>query len=319
MTSSHKIREVNMADEPQIIYAIRVFFEVIWMIIKVNYEVLKSTFRMVIPSDPKDVSDDIILITGAGHGMGREMALRFGRLGAKIVCVDINAKGNEETVKLIKQEKGEAFNYECDVTNRSAVMELAEKVSVQVGEVTILINNAGIMPCKPVLKHSEKEIRTMMDINVNGILWMIQAFLPAMLERNYGHIVSMSSMAGKMGLRNLVPYCGSKYGVRGIMEALSVELHEDPRDTNGIKFTTVCPYIVNTGLCHNPRIRFQKLMKTVEPGEAADQIVDAIRREYHEITIPSDMYYTNKIFGLLPPAAGKIMTDFIGTGLDPHD
>lgn len=63
---------------------------------------------------------------------------------------------------------------------------------------------------------------------------MIQAFLPTMLERNYGHIVAMSSMAGKMGLRNLVPYCGSKYAVRGIMESLAMELHEDPRDTNGV-------------------------------------------------------------------------------------
>lgn len=60
----------------------------------------------------------------------------------------------------------------CDVTNRAAVMALAEKVSVQVGDVNILINNAGIMPCKPVLRHSEKEIKTMMDINVNGILWV---------------------------------------------------------------------------------------------------------------------------------------------------
>lgn len=308
-----------MAEEPQIIYAIRVFFEIIWMILRLDLEIVKSLFRFALPADPKDVSDDIILITGAGHGMGREMATRFARLGAKVICVDINAQGNEETINLIKQEKGRAYAYLCDVTDRSAVFQLAEKVEKEVGVVTILVNNAGIMPCKPVLKHNEKEIKTLMDINVNGNLWMIQAFLPAMLDRNNGHIVAMSSMAGKMGLRNLVPYCGSKYAARGIMEALAVELHEDPRDTNGIKLTTVCPYIVNTGLCHNPRIRFEGLMKTVEPGDAADQIVDAIRREYHEITIPSDMYYSNKIFNLFPPAGAKILTDFIGTGLDPHD
>ncbi|XP_026738787.1 epidermal retinol dehydrogenase 2-like [Trichoplusia ni] len=308
-----------MAEEPQIISAIRILFEVIWTHLRLIFEILKALFRFVVPPTPKEVNEDIILITGAGHGMGREVALRFAKLGATVVCIDINAKGNEDTLKMIKQAKGKGFTYECDVTDREAVMQLAQKVEREVGEVTILINNAGIMPCKPVLRHSEKEIRTLMDINVNGNLWMIQAFLPAMLERNSGHIVAMSSMAGKMGLRNLVPYCGSKYAVRGIMEALALELHEDPRDTNGIKFTTVCPYIVNTGLCHNPRIRFAGLMKTVEPGEAADQIVDAVRREYHEITIPSDLYYTNKIFNLFPPAGGRILTDFIGTGLDPHD
>uniref|UniRef100_A0A2A4K3Z4 Short-chain dehydrogenase/reductase 3 n=2 Tax=Heliothis virescens TaxID=7102 RepID=A0A2A4K3Z4_HELVI len=308
-----------MAEEPQIITALRIFFEIIWTILRVDVEIIKTVFRFLIPPEPKDVNDDIILITGAGHGMGREVALRFARLGAKIVCVDINPKGNDETVAMIKQEKGQAYAYVCDVTDRAAVLALAEKVEREVGVVTILINNAGIMPCKPVLKHTEKEIRTLMDINVNGNLWMIQAFLPAMLERNYGHIVAMSSMAGKMGLRNLVPYCGTKYAVRGIMESLAVELHEDPRDTNGIKLTTICPYIVNTGLCHNPRIRFEGLMKTVDPGDAADQIVDAVRKEYHEITIPSDLYYTNKIFNLFPPAGAKILTDFVGTGLDPHE
>lgn len=288
------------------------------MILRLNFELIKAAVRWVLPSEPKDVSDDIVLITGAGHGMGREMALRFARLGSKVVCVDINPTGNEETLKMIKEKKGQAFKYECDVTDRAAVFQLAEKVTREVGDVTILINNAGIMPCKPVLKHTEKEIRTLMDINVNGNLWMIQAFLPTMLERNYGHIVAMSSMAGKMGLRNLVPYCGSKYAVRGIMESLAMELHEDPRDTNGIKLTTVCPYIVSTGLCKNPRIRFTGLMKVVEPGEAADQIVDAVRREYHEITVPSDLYYSNKIYNLMPVNASRLVTDFIDTGLEPQ-
>ncbi|XP_022821732.1 17-beta-hydroxysteroid dehydrogenase 13-like isoform X2 [Spodoptera litura] len=308
-----------MAEEPQVIYVLRIIFEIIWMILRLNLEIIKALFRVVVPQDRKDVTGDIVLVTGAGHGMGREIATRFGKLGAKVVCVDINSKGNEETVSLIKKNKGEAYAYICDVTDRAAVMQLAEKVEKDVGQVDILVNNAGIMPCKPVLKQTEKEIRATMEINVNGNLWMIQAFLPAMLDRNSGHIVAMSSMAGKMGLRNLVPYCGSKYAVRGIMESLAVELHEDPRNTNGIKFTTICPYIVNTGLCHNPRIRFEAVMKTVDPGDAADQIVDAVLREYHEITIPSDMYYSNKVFNLFPPSAGMILTDFIGTGLDPHE
>uniref|UniRef100_A0A2H1VJQ9 Short-chain dehydrogenase/reductase 3 n=1 Tax=Spodoptera frugiperda TaxID=7108 RepID=A0A2H1VJQ9_SPOFR len=311
--------KIFRAEEPQVIYVLRIIFEVIWMILRLNFEIIKALFRVVVPQDRKDVTGDVILVTGAGHGMGREIATRFGKLGARVVCVDINAKGNEETISLIKKNKGEAYAYICDVTDRAAVFQLAEKVEKDVGQVDILVNNAGIMPCKPVLKQTEKEIRATMEINVNGNLWMIQAFLPAMLDRNSGHIVAMSSMAGKMGLRNLVPYCGSKYAVRGIMESLAVELHEDPRNTNGIKFTTICPYIVNTGLCHNPRIRFEAVMKTVDPGDAADQIVDAVLREYHEITIPSDMYYSNKIYNLFPPSGGRILTDFIGTGLDPHD
>ncbi|CAK1602437.1 unnamed protein product [Parnassius mnemosyne] len=252
--------------------------------------------------------------------MGREMALRFARLGAKVVCVDINPQSNEETYNMITSELGYAFKYVCDVTDRAAVMALAEKVRKDVGDVDILVNNAGIMPCKPFLQQTEKEIRLMMDINVNANIWLIQAFLPAMVERNHGHIVAMSSMAGLMGLRNLVPYCGSKYAVRGIMESLAIELRSEPRDTSGIKFTTICPYIVNTGLCKKPRIRFQSLMKVIEAGDAADIIVDAVLRDLLEITIPTRLYYSNRFgYRLLPLTAAAIFLDFFDTGVEAHD
>ncbi|GBP38698.1 hypothetical protein EVAR_22347_1 [Eumeta japonica] len=243
-------------------------------------------------------------ITGAGHGMGREMALRFARLGSVVVCVDINPKGNQETVDMIKSENGKVYKFECDVTQRDAVISLGDRVRREVGDVNILVNNAGIMPCRPLLQTSEKEIRSMFDVNVMGNLWMLQAFLPAMIERNHGHIVAMSSMAGLMGIRNLVPYCGTKYAVRGIMEALLVEMKENERELDGIKFTTVCPHIVDTGLCHKPRIRFPSLLSTVAPGDAADIIVDAVRKELFEITVPRHFYYMNKVtrFGLQPPA-----------------
>ncbi|XP_050345731.1 epidermal retinol dehydrogenase 2-like [Nymphalis io] len=300
--------------------AISLLFEFLWTLIKVNYETIRGMWRALVPPDPKDVKNDIIFITGTGHGIGREMALRFARLGGTIVCVDINASSNEETVKLIKQEKGKAHSYQCDVTDRSAVMQLAERVGREVGDVSILINNAGIMPCKPVLQQTEQEIRLMNDININANLWTIQAFLPSMIARNYGHIVAMSSMAGLIGLSNLVPYCGSKFAVRGIMEALAVELKDDPRELNGIKFTTICPYIVDTGLCKKPRIRFQNLMKVVNAGEAADIIVDAVRREITEITIPSELHFLIRyIHRLMPFPAACAWSAFVNTGVDPHD
>lgn len=303
------------------IVAVRLFCEFMWTLILVNYEIVKALYFWIMPPEPKDVTEDTILITGAGHGMGREVAQRFGRLGATVVCVDVNPTTNEETAKLIKNEKGKAFHYACDITDRAAVFQLADKVQREVGDVTILLNNAGIMPCKPLLRQSEQEIRAIMNININGILWALQAFLPSMLENNKGHIVSMSSMAGLMGLRNIVPYCGSKYAVRGIMEGLAMELHEDTtKNTNGIKFTTVYPSMVNTGLCHNPRIRFKSLTNMVEKEFAADLIVDAIRREHLEITVPTDLYYANKfIYRVLPQKAAMVMNDFFGTGLDPHD
>ncbi|XP_034830889.1 epidermal retinol dehydrogenase 2-like [Maniola hyperantus] len=300
--------------------AVNLVFEFLWTLLKVNYETLRGIWKTILPNEPKEVKDDVVLITGTGHGMGREMALRFARLGAILVCVDINATTNEETAEMIKREKGRAHSYQCDVTDRAAVMQLKEKVCREVGDVAILVNNAGIMPCKPVLDQTETEIRLMNDININANIWMIQAFLPNMMARNYGHIVAMSSMAGLMGIRNLVPYCGSKYAVRGIMESLAVELRDDPRGLSGIKFTTIYPYIVDTGLCKKPRIRFENVMKVVSAGDAADMIVDAVRREIIEITLPPELHFMNRyIFRLLPFQAACVWNDFFNTGVDAHD
>ncbi|XP_068626413.1 17-beta-hydroxysteroid dehydrogenase 13-like [Battus philenor] len=290
--------------------------EIIVLAVKMNITWTLSIYQFFFPPEPKSVKGEIILITGAGHGMGREVALRFGKLGGVIVCVDINPAGNKETVDMIKSEDGKAHAYQCDVTDRDAIKAMAEKIRREIGEVTMLVNNAGIMPCKPLLDTSEKEIRTVFEVNVLAQLWLIQTFLPHMMETNHGHIVAMSSMAGVVGLRNLVPYCGTKFAVRGLMEALHEELREDPRDFSGIKQTVICPFIVDTGLCKNPKIKFPSLMKILSAQDAADDIVDAVRRNYNEITIPSSLYYVNQICRTMPRAVPLHLKDFLDSGLE---
>lgn len=298
---------------------IAIALEILVLYVKMSVTFLHCIYQFFVPPEPKSVKGEIMLITGAGHGMGRETALRFGKLGALIVCVDINPTGNQETVDLIKEQKGKATRYECDVTDREAINALAEKIRREVGEVTMLVNNAGIMPCKPLLQTSEKEIRSAFELNIIAHLWLLQAFLPSMMERNHGHIVAMSSMAGVIGLRNLVPYCATKFAVRGLMEALHEELREDKeKDYSGIKFTVICPYIVDTGLCKNPKIKFPSLMKILSPQEAADKIVDAVRRNYQEITIPSSLYYINMICRTLPRSVPLYLKDFLDSGLEAH-
>ncbi|XP_073958427.1 uncharacterized protein [Choristoneura fumiferana] len=283
-----------MAD---IVEIITLILDLIWLAIKVQVENIRCIYKVFVPNEPKDIRGEIVLITGAGHGLGREMALRFGKLGAVVVSVDIKREGNEETVKIIKNNGGKAYSYGCDVTDRTAVFNLEEKVKKEVGEVSILVNNAGIMPSQPILLWTEEKVRSTVEINFIGHIWMIQAFLPSMKARNHGHIVAISSMTGHVGLRNLVPYCGTKFAIRGVMESLQTELYQESNGNSQIKFTTICPYMLNTGLCKKPRIRFQDKMKMVEPGDAADQIVDAVRRDVLEISIPGNMHYTNRITG----------------------
>lgn len=109
-----------------------------------------------------------------------------------------------------------------------------------------------------------------------------------MKQNNHGHIVALSSAAGLIGFRNLVPYCASKSAVRCMMEALYEELRFETNSR--IKFTTICPYMVDTGLCKRPRIRFARLMPMLTPKYVAEFIVDAQRRDVVETTIPGYIY-----------------------------
>lgn len=120
------------------------------------------------------------------------------------------------------------------MTNREKVLETANKVLAEVGDVTILVNNAGIMPQHSILKHTEAEIRKCFEINALAHCWMFQAFLPRMIEKNHGHIVALSSIAGLIGFNNLVPYCGSKYAVRGMMVIIN-----DIKYCNSINFVNL--------------------------------------------------------------------------------
>ncbi|XP_052865532.1 short-chain dehydrogenase/reductase family 16C member 6 isoform X2 [Anopheles cruzii] len=273
--------------------------DILAMLTRWIFYTLEALYRFVVPQPADTVHSDIVLITGAGHGMGKCMALQYAQLGATVVCLDINERLNANTVTNIRQERGNAFGYVCDVTNREQIVEMAAKVKQDVGTVTILVNNAGIMPTHPLLQQTEAEIRKTFEINVMAHFWLLQSFLPGMIEKNRGFIVALSSVAGLCGLNNLVPYCGSKFAVRGIMEALSEELRHDARKPN-IKFTTVFPYMVDTGLCKKPHMRFPNMMRLVKPEEAAAAIIDGQRRGLEDVSIPKYLLYLNTIIRVFP-------------------
>ncbi|KAI5713219.1 hypothetical protein M8J75_014620 [Diaphorina citri] len=149
----------------------------------------------------------------------------------------------------------------------------------------------------------------------------LEAFLPSMIERNHGHVVALSSMCGVLGLPNVVPYCSSKFAVRGMMESLYEELriNDTASKKSQIKFTTVYPIMVNTGLVKNPRNRFPQLLDLLAPERVASKIVRAMRRNYREISIPTPMLTLDRISRLLPYKFIQQVKDFIDTGLDPDD
>ena len=244
----------------QVREAVLVLLDILLLVLKILYDIVLGIYRLCIPVKEKSVIGEIVLITGTGHGIGKELALKYASLGATVVCLDVNEEGNNETVNEINQTALKAYGYKCDVSNREEVLKIAKKVTEEVGDVTILINNAGIMPCFTFMNHTPEQIKRIFDINVLAHFWIFQAFLPSMIQRNYGHVVALSSIAGIFGQPNLVPYCASKFAVKGLMEALYEELRSMNKEKpSNIKFTTVYPYMVNTGLCKNPYYRFKNL------------------------------------------------------------
>ncbi|XP_011692663.1 PREDICTED: short-chain dehydrogenase/reductase family 16C member 6-like isoform X1 [Wasmannia auropunctata] len=299
---------------------IQILTNTLRLILQILYYICESVYYHIFGLQEKNVTGEIVLITGAGHGIGKELAIQYACLGAKVVCLDMNKQTNEETAKEIKEKIGkDVYTYQCDVTRREEVFAVAHKVREEVGEVTILINNAGIMPCHTFLDHTADEILKIFNVNVLAHFWILQAYLPSMIEKNYGHIVALSSMAGIVGLPYLVPYSSSKYAVHGLMEALEEELRVTSKRKSLIKFTTIYPYMVDTGLCKKPKINqiLNSLLLLSSPKDTAAQIIKAQRQNIKMRTIP--LFWLSLVsFGrMFPDNAQNSIKDYIDSGVEP--
>ncbi|GAB0089825.1 short-chain dehydrogenase/reductase family 16C member 6 [Sergentomyia squamirostris] len=287
--------------------------DIIGLLLKFTLEIIYSFMKLFVKAELKDLSGETVLITGAGHGIGRELALQYTELGCEVICLDIDSSNNKETVDMANGlKRGRAHGYICDVTNRDAVLAIAQKIKIEVGDVSVVVNNAGIMPSRPLLEQSHDEIRKTFDVNVMAHFWIFEAFLPQMIEKNRGHLVSISSVVGLIGTSNLVPYTASKYAVRGMMEALFEELRENKIP---IKMTVVFPYMVDTGLCKKPKMRFSKAMPLLKPKAVAASIIEAHRQGLVEISIPRYIGYLNRFFRNYPVNCQIMLKDFFDSGV----
>jgi all-trans-retinol dehydrogenase (NAD+) len=196
----------------------------------------------------KSVRGKHIFITGAGSGLGRMMAIKFARLGAKLTISDINLEGIEETKRLIKCEVGTDQNVngqKLDVSSREAITEIANQCRSVFGDVDILINNAGVVQGKVVQEMNEKLAGKVMIINAECHFWLTREFIQPMMAKRKGHVVSISSVAGLAGSAGLSDYSASKFAAYGFQESLRVEMKYLKKN---VKCTTICPFYFNTGM-----------------------------------------------------------------------
>merc|ERR1712130_838086 len=288
------------------------------LVLQILNSVVEELYRTVKPRTEKDVQGEVAVVTGAGHGIGREVAKQLVKLGVRVACWDINKKGAEETVLELEKIGGQGMAVLVDVSDREAVRNAAMVTRAQLGEVTLLFNNAGIMPCKPMFSYAEREIEKIFAVNVYSQYWTVMEFLPRMISINKGHIVAMSSMAGITGAPNLVPYCSSKFAVKGFMDALFLEVRSMHPDTN-IKMTTIHPFVVDTGLAQKPRSRFQDLIPMTPPEVAAQKIIKAMLRDYEYEFIPGMLCALSAVRNIIPRKAQLALLDFLDCACEAHD
>ncbi|KAL0275365.1 UNVERIFIED_CONTAM: hypothetical protein PYX00_003229 [Menopon gallinae] len=246
--------------------------------------IVESIVQLFVPINyrTKRISGDIVLITGGGGGLGRLLAERFAKMGCVIVVWDINKKAVEETVEKVKSQGGVAHGYVCDITNRERVYSTAKDVKREVGRVSILINNAGMVSGKPFLETPDALIEKTFDVNVISHFWTVKAFLPDMIDSRRGHIVTIASLAGTVGMTKLVDYCASKYAAIGFDESLRIEL--ECYGHHNIHTTVICPYFIkSTGMFDGVHTRFIPIL---EAPYVADRIVQAVVTNEKQVYLP---------------------------------
>jgi NADP-dependent 3-hydroxy acid dehydrogenase YdfG len=189
-----------------------------------------------------NIKDKVIVITGASSGMGEATARKLFELGAKVVL----AARREDKLQAIVAELGaNAMYVKTDVSKRTDLDNLIQQAIARFGQVDVLWNNAGIMPTSFFDEGKVEEWDRMIDVNIKGVLYGINAVLPHMLERAQGHIMTTSSMGGLNTFPSGGVYSCTKFGVRAMMDTLRKEVGET------IKVTTLFPGTVSTALGHD--------------------------------------------------------------------
>ncbi|XP_029610964.1 retinol dehydrogenase 10-A [Salmo trutta] len=317
--------------------AMVIFAEFFVVILKVLWAFVTAGAKWVVRPKEKSVAGQVCVITGAGSGLGRLFAKEFARRRAVLVLWDINSQSNEETAELVREIyreldsespmskegaigeleevlpfKPQVYTYVCDVGKRESVYSTAEKVRRDVGNVDMLINNAGVVSGHHLLECPDELIERTMLVNCHAHFWTTKAFLPKMLELNHGHIVTVASSLGLFSTAGVEDYCASKFGAIGFHESLSHEIKASDKD--GIKMTLVCPYLVDTGMFKGCRIRkeIEPFLPPLKPEFCVTQSMRAILTDQAMICTPRIVYMVNFMKSFLPFEAIVCMYRFLG-------
>jgi short-subunit dehydrogenase len=262
-----------------------------------------------------------IVVTGAGSGMGREIALLLISKGANVIGVDINEAALNETKEKAGDKKDYMLGFVVNIADKAAVEGFSKDAIARYGNIDGVVNNAGII--QPFVKVNELSYDLMervMNINFYGTLYMTKAFLPHLLTRPEAHIVNISSMGGFLPVPGQTIYGASKAAVKLLTEGL----HSELSGTN-VKVTVVFPGGVATGIMTNSGLKMpeasatkSKASKVLTAANAAQIIVDGMENNKFRVLVGPDARFMDKFYRLNPKAAAGMIAEKMKALLSAH-
>jgi short-subunit dehydrogenase len=256
------------------------------------------------------VQNKVILVTGGGSGMGRELVLHLLSKGARVIAIDINENALKETESLVSKEDS-LKTFVVDITNKNAIEQLLKDAITAFGLVDGIINNAGII--QPFMKVNDlnyEAIERVMNVNFYGTLYMVKTFIPHLLTRPEAHIVNISSMGGFLPVPGQIIYGASKAAVKLLTEGL----HSELADTK-VKVTVVFPGAVNTNITKNSGLNMPqqsgtepKSANVLAASKAAQIIIRGMEKNHYRVLVGKDARFMDFFYRLNPERAARLIT-----------
>lgn len=230
-----------------------------------------------------DFKDQVIVITGASNGIGKQLALDLAARGAVIVGCGRSIARLKETLKEVRRLSPSSIMIGCDVSDAEQVQGMIAKIIADYGKIDILVNNAGIGMRKPFVDTALETIEEIIRVNYLGAVYCAHAALPSMIARGSGHIVNISSVAGLIGTLNMGGYCASKFAMNGWSESLFHEIQP-----LGVHVSIVCPGPVATGFARDFQDSEPKSPPNlfVSTGAVSHAVIRVIENKRFEVVLP---------------------------------
>lgn len=215
------------------------------------------------------LAGQVALITGAGRGIGAAVATTLATRGARVILCGRQRAPLEQTTTSIHNSGGQSAVIECDVADLRSVESLAERLERTFGRLDILVNNAGIMgPPGPLHQLSPDDWDHIFNTNLRGVYYMIRSLTPLMIRSRTGHIINISSLAGKNALPNGAAYSASKWGLNGLSYSLAEELR-----AHNIRVSVICPGSVHTEFSPHEGKNAEKMLQASDVAHAVAMLV----------------------------------------------